>query len=132
MAPRFSYAYWTYARLFVKHNQPARHKCRICRPGRTPIVSQSTKVSTLVCSIVLSSPNFRSHPCSDSECVLPGPELPESFRATDFTDSSVMSTGMKIGVSSYVSNVSQEGIVLLGYFPSKTDATVSLIVPVQS
>ena len=52
---------------------------------------------------VLSSPNFSSHPCSASESVPPGPELPESLRATDSTASSVMSTGIKIGVSSYVS-----------------------------
>ena len=96
------------------------------------MTSQSTKVSTLVRSLVLSYPNFRSHPCSASESVLAGPELPESFRATDSTASSVMSTGMKISVSPYVSNVVQEVIVLIACFPSKTDVTVSLIVPVRS
>ena len=57
-------------------------------------------------------------------------DLPERFRATDSTDSSVMLTGMKIGVSVYVSNVAQEGIFSLVFFPSKIDLTVLLIVPV--
>ena len=96
------------------------------------MASQSTKVSTLVRSLVMSSPNFRSHAYSASESVPPGPELPESFFTTDYTASSVMSTGTKICVSSYVSNVPQEGIVLLGCFPSKTDVTVSFILPVRS
>ena len=52
------------------------------------------------------------------------PELREIFRATDSTDLSVMSMGMKIGVSSYFYNVAQEVIFLLGFFPSKTDVTV--------
>ena len=43
-----------------------------------------------------------------------------------------MSTGMKISVSLYVYNISQEGIVSLGCFHSKTDATVSLILLVRS
>ena len=80
----------------------------------------------------MSSPNFRSHPCSSSKSVSPGPELPESFRATDSMASSVISTEMKIGISSYVSNVAQKGIVLLGCFPSKTDVKVLFIVPIQS
>ena len=51
---------------------------------------------TLVCSIILSSPNFRIHTCSASESLPSRPELPESFCATDHTASSVMLTGMKI------------------------------------
>ena len=53
--------------------------------------SQSTKVSTLVCSLFLSSPNFKIHPCKASESVPPGTDLPEFFCATDLTVSSVMS-----------------------------------------
>ena len=33
----FSYANMTYARLFVKHNYPARHKYTIGRPRLAPI-----------------------------------------------------------------------------------------------
>ena len=88
--------------------------------------------SILVRILVLSSPSFRSHPCSAPESVLPETELPKHFCATDYTASSVMSTGIKIGVSSYVSSIAQEGIVSLGCFTSKNDVTVSLIVPVQS
>ena len=105
------------------HNRPP-------MAGSHRLTSQKN-VSTLVRSIVLSSPNFRSHTCSTSKSVPPGPELPKRFRDTDSTASSVMSTGIKISVSSYVSNVAQERIVSLGYFPSKTDVIVLLIVPVQ-
>ena len=81
--------------------------------------------------LVLSSPNFRIHPSSDPESVPPWPEIPESFCASDSTASSVILTGIKIGVYSYVSNISQEGIVLLGYFSFKNYMTVLLIVSVQ-
>ena len=80
----------------------------------------------------MSSPNFRSHPCSSFESVPPRPNLPKNFCATDSTYSYVISTRIKIGVSSYVSNVAQEGFFLLGCFPSKTDLIVSFIVPIQS
>ena len=96
------------------------------------MANQSTKFSTIVRSILLPSPNFRSHSCSSSESVPPGPELPEIFCATYFTASSVISTVIKIGLSLYISNVAQEGIVSIGCFPSKIDVTVSLIVPVRS
>ena len=43
-----------------------------------------------------------------------------------------MSTGIKTGVSSYVSNLAQEGIVLLECVPYKTYVTVLFIVPVWS
>ena len=49
---------------------------------------------------------------------------------TDSTESSVMYTGIKIGVSSYVSIVTQEGIFLCGGFPARTDITVLLLMPV--
>ena len=112
----------------------------IWRPGinaqyspqcRLPLANHSTKVSTLVCSLVISSPNFMIHTCSDSEPVPPRPEPPKSLRVTNSTASYVMLTGIKIGVSLYVSNVTHEGIVSLGFPPSKTDATVSLIVYVR-
>ena len=83
-------------------------------------------------SLVLFSQNFRGHPCSASESVPHGIDLPVSSRTTDSTASSVILTGIKIGVSSYISNVAQEGIFLLGFFSSKTDVMVLLIVPVQS
>ena len=86
----------------------------------------------LVRSLVLSSQNFRSHPCSASDSMPPGPELPQIFSATGSTASSVILTGIKIGVSLYIFNKAQEGIVFLVCFPSKTDVAVSLIVPVRS
>ena len=97
-----------------------------------PLDNQSTKVFTLVHSLVLSSPNSRSHPCSAFKSVTPRQETPESLRATNYTSSSVVSVGIKIVVSPYISNVAQEGNVLLRCFPSKTDEIVSLIVPIQS
>ena len=60
----------------------------------------------------------------------PGTDLPESFRATDSTASSVMSTGMKICVSLYISNIVQEGPFLIGLFSTK-DVTIWLIVSVR-
>ena len=62
----------------------------------------------------------------------PGPENLDILHATNSTASSVMLMEIKMGVFSYVSYVALEGIVLLIYFPSKTDVTVSLIVPVRS
>ena len=59
------------------------------------MANQSTKVPILVRSLVLSSPNFRSHPCSASDSMHPGLELTKSFLATVSTASSVMSTGNK-------------------------------------
>ena len=59
-------------------------------------ITSQKKVSRLVRSLVLSSPNFRIHVCIDSKSVPPVPELPESLRATDSTVSSVISTGIKI------------------------------------
>ena len=100
--------------------------------GGLPLASHLTKFSTLVHSILLSSPNFRNHPCSASDSVPPGPELTKSFCATDSTASSVVSTGIKIGVYPYVSNVAQGGFFSLGCFPSKTNVTALLIVTVQS
>ena len=58
--------------------------------GGLPLASQSTKFSTLVRSILISSPNFKSHPCSASNSVPPGLEPPKIFRATNLTASSVM------------------------------------------
>ena len=49
----------------------------------------------------------------------PGPELPEIFPANDYMVSSVMTMGVKIGVSSYISNVAQEGIISIRFFSPK-------------
>ena len=62
------------------------------------LASHSTIISTLTKSFFLSTPNFKIHPCRDSESVPPRPELPESFRVTNLTASSIMSKGIKIGV----------------------------------
>ena len=99
--------------------------------GGLPLASQSTKVSTLIHSIFLSSPNFKMHPCRAPEYVPPGPEYPESFGATNLIESSMMSTGIQIGILSYVSNVAQEGTFFCGCFPSKTNATFLLIITVH-
>ena len=98
---------------------------------RLPLANQS-KNSMLVHSVLLSYPNFRRHPCSASKSVPPVPETPKFSSANDATASYVIPTGIKICVSSYNFNVAQEGIVLLIWFPSKTDVTVSLIMPVRS
>ena len=89
--------------------------------------NQSTNVSVLVRSLVLSSPNFRIHTCSAYESVPTGPELPESLRATNSMYSFVMLMGIKISVSSFIFNVEQDGIVLPGCFLSKTNVTFFLI-----
>ena len=95
--------------------------------GGLPTANQSTKFPTLVRSLVLSSTNFRRHPCSASKSVPPVSGLLEIFRATDSTASSVMLTGMKIGVSSYVFNVAQEGFVCDWMFSFQNRCSESLI-----
>ena len=115
VSPRFSYSDWTKSRLFFKRDKAARHKCTIGCPGRYHIgylVDKSFNIST---KFLLSSPNFKIHPCRASESVPPGPELPKSFRANDST--SVMFTGIKIVFSSYASNVEPVGIFLYGCYP---------------
>ena len=104
LSPSFSDSDQTKSRLISKHNPLARHKCTIGHPGRSLVGYLVEKVSTLVRSLFLSSPDFKIHPCKASESVPPGPELPESFRATDLTAYFMISTGIKIGVSEYVSN----------------------------
>ena len=69
------------------------------------------EVSILLHSLLISSPKFKICTSRASESLPPGTELPTSFCASDSTASSVMSTGIKIGVFSYVSNVTHEGIV---------------------
>ena len=71
------------------------------------MISQSTKLSAIVRSLLFSSPNFKIHPSKDSEAVPTGPETPKRVRATSVTASSMMSLGIKICVSLYVSNVEQ-------------------------
>ena len=85
---------------------------------------------TLVHSIFLSSTDFKIRPCSASKSVTPGPEAPGRFSTANLIASSLFSTGIKIGVSLYVSNVAQEEIFSCGCFLSKTDTAVILIVPV--
>ena len=70
---------------------------------------QLTKISTLVRKQLLSSLNFKSHPCRASKYVYPGPKLPESFCATDPTTSSVIFILIHIYGSPYTSNVEHGG-----------------------
>ena len=58
--------------------------------------------------------------------------IQNSLFATDLTASSMILTVIKIGVSSYISNMEQVEFFSRGCFPSKTDATVLLIVSVHS
>ena len=88
------------------------------------MASQSTKFSGLVRSLLLSLLIFKIHPCIASEFVPPGLELPKSFHATDSTASSVLLVVIKIGASSYFSNIAQEGIFSCGCFPSRTNVVV--------
>ena len=92
---------------------------------------QSEKFSTLVRSILVYSLDFKSHPCRASESVPPGPELPKSFGINDSTTSSLIYTGIKIGVLSYTSNVDKGG-GSCKCSPVRTDETVSFITPVSS
>ena len=89
-----------------------------------------TEVSTLVRTLLLSSPNFKIHPLRASEFVPHGPELPDMVLVTNSTAPSLMIMVIKIGVLLYVFNVEQKGIFLCGCFSSMTDTTFSLIRPV--
>ena len=60
---------------------------------------QAMKYSTLIRSFLLWHPNFSIHPCKASRSVSPGLALPKSFCVTNLTTSSVISTGIKTGVS---------------------------------
>ena len=75
--------------------------------GRFLLASQLTKISTLLRFIFLFSPNFKIHPFRASECVPLGPGLPESFHAKNSTTPSIISTGIKVGIFLYTSNVEQ-------------------------
>ena len=57
------------------------------------------------CGFFFNAPQIKKNPCGASKSVPPGPKLPESFRITNSATSYVMSTGIKIGVSSYTSNL---------------------------
>ena len=61
----------------------------------------------------------------------PVPKLPKSFRAKDLTASSIIFTGIKIGVLSYTSNVEQWGGGGSGRFsPARTVSVVSSVMSV--
>ena len=85
--------------------------------GRLLLAIQLIKVSTLLRNLLLSSPNFKIHPCRSFASIPVGPKLPESFHATNLTTSYVMSTEIKIGVLVYVTKVEQEGVFNLDSFP---------------
>ena len=94
--------------------------------GGLPLANQITKVSMLVRSLVRLYQHFRSHPCNTSESVTPGPEPTKILCTTNSMASSMMFTGVKIYVSSFVSNVAQEGIVFarMFYFQKRWDGIV--------
>ena len=79
----------------------------IGRPRRPTIGYPFEKVSTLVQIILLSSRNFKIHPCRASESIPPGPKFPESFRTADLTTSSTIFKRIKTVFLSYASNVDQ-------------------------
>ena len=68
------------------------------------------------CGFFFNAPQIKKNPCGASKSVPPGPKLPESFRITNLATSYVMSTGIKIGVSSYTSNL-ERGFFLVRLFP---------------
>ena len=77
---------------------------------------------------LMSSTKFKSLLCRDSESVLTGPKLPKTFHAKNSTTSSVISTGINIGLSSYTSRVEQGwGIFFYGSFSASTIAIVSSV-----
>ena len=129
---RFSYSNQTNNRLFGKHNQAARHKYRIVRPGRAPIgypFEKSFNTRTKSFGVL---PGFKSHTCRASEFVSLDPKIPESFRATDLTTSSVFSIGIKLGVFLVCLQHRTGRNFSYKYFPIRKNATVSLIIPVLS
>ena len=85
---------------------------------------QSTKYLTLTQIFLLWSPNFSGHPCKDSESVPLGPALPESFRATDLTTSSIISTGIKKQALPHTLPTQHLGFFLVQIFPANTYKTV--------
>ena len=96
--------------LPVSSVTPFRSPC--CSVSRSPHVPTSFRVL----SLLLSTTNCISHPYRTSESVPSGPECPKTFHATNLTVSSVMLTGIKIGILSYIFNVSQEINCLLQMF----------------
>ena len=63
------------------------------------------KISIIILSLLLSSPDFKSHSCKASDFVPTGPKIQESFHDTNSTTSFVILKGIKIGVLSYTSSV---------------------------
>ena len=103
--PIFSYSDRTNARMFVNRDQAARHKYTIGRPGCVLIgytINKSFNTSMKYFSVL---PEFENQPLQSFQFRNSGPELPKSFHTNKLTTSSVISTGIKIGVFLYVSNI---------------------------
>ena len=92
-------------------------------PGPDPIGYPVGKLSNTSMKTFLSSTNFKRHPCRDYESIPPRTEIPHNFHVTNLTTSSVMSTGIKIGVLSYAFNIEQAGF-FCEYVSSRTDVAV--------
>ena len=81
------------------------HKYTVGFPGRALIGQPIEKIFNAGANVLLSPLILKPHPCRVSESLPPGPEPPKFFFATILTTSSVMSTGIKIGVFLYTYNV---------------------------
>ena len=105
---------------FSNHNHSARHKCTMGFPGRGLIGQPVNKEFNTNMKFFLFPSNFKSHPCSASKYVRPGPKLPEIFRSTYSTTSS--------GVVVHL----QRRTGGCGCFPVSTDVVVSSITTIFS
>ena len=103
-APHFSDTHWTHYGERIQCNQATGHKYLSGGPWWFFLARLSTKYLIFTQSFLLWSPSFISHPCNSSRSISLATALPESFRATELTTSSVISMGIKTGVASYTSN----------------------------
>ena len=115
-APNFSDTHRTHYGERIQCNQATVHKYLTGRPWWLFLDRLSTKDLTLAQSFLLWSPSFTSHPCNASISIPLATALPESFRATDSTTSSVISMGIKTGVASYTSNTTPRFFSRAEYF----------------
>ena len=76
--------------------------------------------------------NSKIHPCRAPDSIPLGSEPLKSVCAINFITSSVISTGIKIGFSSYTSSIKLWGSFLCGCFFVSTVLAVSSVTPVLS
>ena len=105
LAPGIPDVHRTYTRMLIQCNFITRHKFSICGPMWYLIGQPVHKISNTNTKFLISYPYFSSHPCKASESMPSVPALPKGFYKTLWTIFSIISTRIKIGVSSYTYNV---------------------------